>query len=158
MCISLTRSSTNRSEFSAIPKVKHHPESYLPQPLNFNRKRTLIKNISIWGFQIAEDLALPPSERPQRGAIRKKVLKWDLRASLVVLWLIICLPMQGTGVWLLLWEDPTCHGTTKPVQHDYWASALEPVSHNYWSPCSTTREATTIRSPLHTMKTQQAKI
>ena len=30
-------------------------------------------------------------------------------------------------------EDPTCHGATKPVRHNYWACALEPMSHNYWA-------------------------
>ena len=50
--------------------------------------------------------------------------------SLVAQWLRICLPMQGTRVWALVWEDPTCHGATKPVRHNYWACALEPASHN----------------------------
>ena len=54
-------------------------------------------------------------------------------ASLVVQWLRICLPMQGTWVWALVREDPTCGGATKPVRHNYWACALEPVSHNYWA-------------------------
>ena len=57
-------------------------------------------------------------------------------------------PMQGTWVRALVWEDPTCHGATKPVRHNYWAWALEPMSHNYWarvpqllSPHATTTEA-----------------
>ena len=41
--------------------------------------------------------------------------------------------MQGTRVQALVWEDPTCHGATKPMHHNYWACALEPVSHNYWA-------------------------
>ena len=48
-------------------------------------------------------------------------------------WLRICLPMQETRVRALVWEDPKCHGTTKPVCHNYWACALEPVCHNYWA-------------------------
>ena len=40
-------------------------------------------------------------------------------ASLVVQWLRICLPMQGTQVRSLVWEDPTCRGATKPVRHNY---------------------------------------
>ena len=39
--------------------------------------------------------------------------------SLVVKWLGIGLPMQGTRVQSLVWEDPTCHGATKPLCHDY---------------------------------------
>ena len=41
--------------------------------------------------------------------------------------------MQGTQVWSLVWEDPTCCGETKPVCHNYWACALEHASHNYWA-------------------------
>ena len=40
-------------------------------------------------------------------------------ASLVAQWLRIHLPMQGTWVRALVWEDPTCHGATKPVRHNY---------------------------------------
>ena len=56
--------------------------------------------------------------------------------------------MQGTRVRALVQEDPTCHGATKPVRHNYWAWALEPASHNYWAqvpqllnPRATTTEA-----------------
>ena len=41
------------------------------------------------------------------------------RASLVVQWLRICLPMQGTWVQALVCEDPTFCGATKPVSHNY---------------------------------------
>ena len=44
-------------------------------------------------------------------------------ASLVAQWFRVCLPMQGTWVRALVWEDPTCHGATKPVSHNYWACA-----------------------------------
>ena len=39
--------------------------------------------------------------------------------TLVAQWLRIRLPMQGTRVRALVWEDPTCHGATKPVCHDF---------------------------------------
>ena len=39
--------------------------------------------------------------------------------SLVAQWLRIRLPMQGTQVRALVWEDPTCHGATKHVGHNY---------------------------------------
>ena len=39
--------------------------------------------------------------------------------SLVVQLLRIHLPMQGTQVPALVQEDPTCHGATKPVRHNY---------------------------------------
>ena len=34
-------------------------------------------------------------------------------------WLRVCLPMQGTRVQALVWEDPTCRGTAGPVSHNY---------------------------------------
>ena len=47
------------------------------------------------------------------------LLKSDLGASLVAQWLRICLPMQGTRVRALVWEDPTYRGATRPVSHNY---------------------------------------
>ena len=41
------------------------------------------------------------------------------RASLVAQWLRVCLPMQGTQVRALVWEDPTYRGATKPLCHNY---------------------------------------
>ena len=45
------------------------------------------------------------------------------RASLVAQWLRICLPMQGTRVRALVWEDPTCRRAAGSVSHNYWACA-----------------------------------
>ena len=39
--------------------------------------------------------------------------------TLVAQWLRICLPVQGTLVRALVWEDPTCRGATEPVSHNY---------------------------------------
>ena len=46
-------------------------------------------------------------------------IKFDFGASLVAQWLRIRLPMQGTRVRTLAWEDPTCRGAAKPVRHNY---------------------------------------
>ena len=43
----------------------------------------------------------------------------DQGASLVAQRLRICLPMQGTRVRALVWEDPTCRGATGPVSRNY---------------------------------------
>ena len=51
--------------------------------------------------------------------INKCKTKNKIRTSLVVQWLRICLPMQGTQVQSLVWEDPSCRGATKPVGHSY---------------------------------------
>ena len=50
------------------------------------------------------------------GAGYKKPTKGT---SLVAQCLRIRLPMQGTRVQLLVREDPTCGGATKPVRHNY---------------------------------------
>ena len=66
--------------------------------------------------------------KPQSREIKPNILG----TSLVVQWLRICLPMQGTRVRSLVRQDPTCHGATKPMHHNCWAWALEPASHSYW--------------------------
>ena len=78
---------------------------------------------------------------------------WVFRASLVVQWLRIRLPMRGTRVRAPVREDPTCRGATKPVHHNYWACSLEPACHNCWarkpqllSPRATTTEARALRA------------
>ena len=55
-------------------------------------------------------------------------------------WLRIRLPMQGTQVQALVWEDPTCHGATKPVPQllSLRSRAREP---QLLSPRATTTEA-----------------
>ena len=40
-------------------------------------------------------------------------------ASLLGQWLGICLPIQETLVQFLVREDPTCHGATKSMLHNY---------------------------------------
>ena len=42
-----------------------------------------------------------------------------LGTSLVVQWLRIRLPMQGTRVQALVREDLTCRGATKPMRYNY---------------------------------------
>ena len=63
-----------------------------------------------------------------RDTYRLKVRRWkkifhangnQKGASLVAQWLRICLPVQGTQVRALVWEDPTCHEATGPVSHNY---------------------------------------
>ena len=70
-------------------------------------------------------------------------------ASLVAQWLRIHLPMQGTQVRALVRGDPTCHGATKPMRHNYWACALEPASHNYWAHVPQLLKPTRLEPVLH---------
>ena len=53
-----------------------------------------------------------------------------MRASLVAQWLRVCLPMQGTRVRALVWEDPTCRQAAGPVSHTTEHARLEPVLRN----------------------------
>ena len=57
--------------------------------------------------------------QPKSHAIYKNKFKMGHGASLVVQWLRICLPMQGTRVQALVREVPTCRGATKPMRHNY---------------------------------------
>jgi len=46
--------------------------------------------------------------------------KRNPRNSLVVEWIRIPLPMQGTWVRSLVWEDPICHRAyVNPVNYNY---------------------------------------
>ena len=63
---------------------------------------------------------LEETQMSLNGWMDKKQTNW---ASLVAQWLRICLPMQGTRVRALVWEDPTCRGAAGPVSHNYWACA-----------------------------------
>ena len=61
---------------------------------------------------------VPPtlvSSTPKPVGLTQNLQLW---ASLVAQWLRVCLPMQGTRVRALVWEDPTCRGATKPVSHN----------------------------------------
>ena len=66
----------------------------------------------------------------------------ELRASLVVQWLRIHLPVQGTWGQSLVWEEPTCCRATKPMNHTHHRSpdTLEPVLHNKRSPHTSIRK------------------
>ena len=70
--------------------------------------------------------SLKPAAAVQEGAgcLRKSCEKEPVKidfigASLVAQWLGVCLPVQGTRVRALVWEDPTCRGATGPVSHNY---------------------------------------
>ena len=81
---------------------------------------------------------------------RKSLNKEWIQASLVAL---VKNPPANTGDTgsIPIWEDPTCHKqlslcamTSEPM---LWE--LQLLSPRALSPCSTTREATTMRKPIH---------
>ena len=69
-----------------------------------------VKNLLNWNAKLRTEIK-------SFGTI-KKGFPWWLSAKRIPL------PMQGTWVWTLIREDPTCHGATKQVHHSYWACAL----------------------------------
>ena len=64
----------------------------------------------------------PPTAKPGVSQVIK-----NTRSSLVVQWLQICLPVLGTQVCFLVWEDPTCHGAAEPENHNYPWTLGSPV-------------------------------
>ena len=73
---------------------------------------------------------------------------------LVVQWLRICLPIQGTQVWSLVREDSTCPGATKPACHNYWSqlSLCAPQQEKLlqWKACTPQRTV----APTHLSETK----
>ena len=69
---------------------------------------------------IITELQIKTTMRYHLTTVRMAIIKKSTnRASLVAQWLRICLPMQGTRVRALVWEDPTCRRATRPVSHNY---------------------------------------
>ena len=88
-----------------------------PFPTSWSRKKEIHQNDALITQTQATD--------PGRSYHWKEHIRPVRGASLVAQWLRIHVAMQGTRVRALVWEDPTCHGATKPVRHNYWACALE---------------------------------
>ena len=91
-----------------------------PRTVMKSGPRTMMKS----GLHLTQlEKALARNEdptQPKINIINKNLKKKRKnRASLVAQWSRICLPMQGTRVRALVWEDPTCHGATGPVSHNY---------------------------------------
>ena len=92
--------------------------------------------VSLFGFYSEKNGK--PLETFKLSSDIKRLSFW---ASLVAQWLRVCLPMQGTQVQSLVWENPTCSGATKPMRHNYWVHASQLLSphatrRNYLSPCA----------------------
>ena len=63
---------------------------------------------------------------------KKKTTRRKVQTSLVVQWLRIRLPVEGTQVRSLVQEDPTSWGPAQPRYHSCWSACAQ-------SPCSATR-------------------
>ena len=69
--------------------------------------------------------------------------------SLVVQRLRICLPIQGTRVWSLVQEDPTCRRATKPMCHKYWACMLQLLKPVHLEPMLRNKRSHHNEKPTH---------
>ena len=78
-------------------------------------------------------------------------------ASLVLQWLRIHLPMQGTRVQALVQKGPTYYGATKPMHHNYWAWALEPASPNYWACMPQLLKPVCLEPMLHSKRSHRSE-
>ena len=86
----------------------------------FNSSSVIISKVEvIHNFSSITKMANLLTHKIMATIVKKAKQKQTLRASLVVQWLRICLPMQGTWVRALVWEDPTCRAATGPVSHNY---------------------------------------
>ena len=96
---------------TAIPLLGIYPE------------KTIIQKESCTTMFIAALFTIASTWKQPKCPSTHEWIKNVYRASLVAQWLRICLPMQGTRVRALVWEDPTCHRATGPVSQNYWACA-----------------------------------
>ena len=92
----------------------------LPENANYQKDKLLIFILTadvplgssmIWGCHGNKGAFLQP--------LRLQSKMDNTWTSLVAQWLRTCLPMQGTQVRALVWEDPTCRGATKPLCNNY---------------------------------------
>ena len=104
-----------------------HGVNKRPVPSNWGRMRTQLQSslpcVGLWlhphSSEYVESGPGHEARFSQRDSRKCDARKARKGASLVAQWLGICLPMQGTRVRALVWEDPTCRGATKPVSHSY---------------------------------------
>ena len=57
--------------------------------------------------------------------------------------------MQEAQVQTLVWEDPTCYGATKPMDHNYWSLHTQERVRHERSHCSEKPKDHNKEQPLH---------
>ena len=95
------------------------PHSVLPEESSLSGLIGLSSSLAVISLgSRAMFLKVLTADHPHNDHLgtHKNAYSW---ASLVAQWLRVCLPVQGTRVRALVWEDPTCRGATRPVSHNY---------------------------------------
>ena len=83
---------------------------YLKNSLVWNTVTIQESEVREWVMKISPMDAEKPILYPPLGK-----LPVGIRTSLVVQWLRICLLVQGTWIWSLVWKDAACLRTTTPT-------------------------------------------
>ena len=85
-------------------------------------RRKISNNLTLYLKELEKEEQRKPkvSRRKEIRKIRAEINKIETkRASLVAQWLRVHLPMRGTQIRALVWEDPTCRGAAGPMSHNY---------------------------------------
>ena len=114
---------TPQKKFNFLLKIisatKKIPEVNVLVVLMENWVCLTLQQLAFFVFKSQSDYNHLTSKKSAFRCRYKHQSKVIIRASLVAQWLRVCLPMQGTRVRALVWEDPTCRGATRPVSHNY---------------------------------------
>ena len=96
------------SAHSPLPATDSpHPSHFQPPPLPHSN--------------LAFAPTSPPSTTTPPSLPHLRLQRRHFRTSLMVQWLRICLPMQGTQVRSQVWEDSTWSRATKLMGCNYWS-------------------------------------
>ena len=79
-----------------------------------------VRALWLFRYRLTAPKRLPGFLRtgPEFEHLRTGGGEWRAGISLAGQWIRIHLPVQRTRVQSLVWDDPTCHGATKP-EHNY---------------------------------------
>ena len=117
---------TTQISYTNFPRIRHLLRKYgNSETYRTCEEEKPASNIASWNLRTRRQSTKEKPSSVSQASERYWVF-------LVVQWLRVHLPMQGTGVQSLVQEDPTCRAT-KPMCHNYWTWALEPVCCNCWS-------------------------